>query len=148
MKLMNNVAFEGMIKVYEAKYDMRYRSTHLMLLRRGYELGFDISLYADPRFEDSQLNVIFEGLHKGLDVTFYADINMNSCQMGQLRDGLMKGLDVSIYADAKYPWYIMRFANECLLHGCNSAPLLDETLTLEQALAILNKLVPNWTTSK
>lgn len=61
MKLMNNVAFEGMIKVYEAKYNMSYRSTHLMLLRRGYELGFDISLYADPRFENEQLNIIFDG---------------------------------------------------------------------------------------
>ena len=145
MKLMNNLAFDSMIEYYETKYNMKHRATHLMLLKRGYELGFDISLYADPRFDDSQLNIIFEGLHKGLDVRLYANVDMNSCQMGQLRDGLMKGLDISVCADAKYPWHIMGCVKECLLHNCNPEPFLDETLTLEQALAILNKLIPNWT---
>ena len=144
MKLTNNLAFDSMIEYYETKYNMKYREMHLKLLRRGYELGFDISLYADPRFGDSQLNIIFEGLYKGLDVALYADINMNSCQMGQLRDGLKDGLDMSICADAKYPWHIMGCVKECLLHNCDPEPFLDETLTIEQSLATLNKLVPNW----
>ena len=145
MKLMNNLAFESMLKYYETKYDMKYRSTHLMLLRRGYELGFDISLYADPRFENSQLNIIFDGLYKGLDVRLYANINMDSFQMDELRDGLAEGLDMCACADAKFPWYIMRFTKEFLLRGCDPKPILDETLTFEQALEILNKLVPSWT---
>ena len=145
MKLMNNVAFEGMIKVYEAKYNMSYRSTHLMLLRRGYELGFDISLYADPRFENEQLNIIFDGLHKGLDVKLYANIEMDSFQMDEIRDGLKEGLDMSICADAKFPWYVMHFTRICLAHNCETKLILDETLTFEQATDIINRLIPDWT---
>lgn len=145
MKLMNNLAFESMIEYYESIYDMKYRSSHLMLLRRGYELGFDISLYADPRFEYSQLNIIFNGLYKGLDVRLYANADMDSFQMDELRDGLAEGLDMSVCANAKFPWYIMRFTREFLSHDRDPKPILDETLTFEQALEILNKLVPNWT---
>lgn len=144
MKLMNNLALESMIEYYEKKYNMKYRKMHLTLLRRGYELGFDISLYADPRFENEQLNSIFDGLYKGLDVRLYANIEMDSFQMDEIRDGLKEGLDASIYADAKYPWYVMRFTRICLAHDHGTALILDETLTFEQARDIINRLIPNW----
>lgn len=144
MKLMNNLAFDSMIEYYEKKYNMKYRKMHLTLLRRGYELGFDISLYADPRFENEQLNIIFDGLYKGLDARLYANVNMDSFQMDEIRDGLKEGLDASIYADAKYPWYVMRFTRICLAYEHDTTLILDETLTFEQARDIINRLVPDW----
>lgn len=144
MKLMNNLAFDSMIEYYEKKYNMKYSEIHLTLLRRGYELGFDISLYTDPRFENEQLNIIFDGLYKGLDVRLYANVNMDSFQMGEIRDGLKEGLDASIYADTKYPWYVMRFTRICLAYEHDTTLILDETLTFEQARDIINRLVPDW----
>lgn len=144
MKLMNNLALESMIEYYETKHNMKHRASHLTLLRRGYELGFEVSLYADPRFENSQLNIIFDGLYNGLDVRLYANIEMDSFQMDEIRDGLKEGLDMNICADAKFPWYIMRFTREFLSRDRDPEPILDETLTFEQALEILNKLIPNW----
>lgn len=144
MKLMNNLALESMIEYYEKKYNMKYREMHLILLRRGYELGFDISLYADPRFENEQLNNIFDGLYKGLDVRLYANIELDAFQMDEIRDGLKEGLDASIYADAKYPWYVMRFTRICLAYDHDTTLILDETLTFEQARDIINRLVPDW----
>ena len=144
MKLINNLALESMIEYYEKKYNMKYRKMHLTLLRRGYELGFDISLYADPRFENEQLNIIFDGLYKGLDARLYANVNMDSFQMDEIRDGLKEGLDASIYADAKYSWYVMRFTRICLAYDHDTALILDETLTFEQARDIINRLVPDW----
>lgn len=148
MKLINNLALESMIEYYEKKYNMKYRKMHLTLLRRGYELGFDISLYADPRFENEQLNIIFDGLYKCLDVRLYANIEIDTFQMDEIRDGLKEGLDASIYADVKYPWHVMHFTRICLEHNCDTKLMLDETLTFEQARDIMYKLVPNWTTSK
>lgn len=145
MKLMNNLAFESMIEYYESIHGTKYREMHLTLLRRGYELGFDISLYADPRFENEQLNIIFDGLHKGLDVKLYADIEMDSFQMDEIRDGLKEGLDMSVCSDAKFPWYVMHFTRICLAHNCETKLILDETLTFEQATDIINRLIPNWT---
>lgn len=144
MKLMNNLAFESMLEKYESIYDTKYREMHVTLLRRGYELGFDISLYADPRFENEQLNIIFDGLHKGLDVKLYANIEMDSFQMDEISDGLKEGLDMSVCADAKFPWYVMHFTRICLAHDRDITLILDETLTFEQAHDIMNKLVPNW----
>lgn len=144
MKLMNNLAFDSMIEYYEKKYNMKYSEIHLTLLRRGYELGFDISLYTDPRFENEQLNIIFDGLYKGLDVRLYANVNMDSFQMDEIRDGLKEGLDASIYADTKYPWYVMRFTRICLAYEHDTTLILDETLTFEQARDIINRLVPDW----
>ena len=144
MKLINNLALESMIEYYEKKYNMKYRKMHLTLLRRGYELGFDISLYADPRFENEQLNIIFDGLYKGLDARLCANVNMDSFQMDEIRDGLKEGLDASIYADAKYPWYVMRFTRICLAYDHDTALILDETLTFEQARDIINRVVPDW----
>lgn len=144
MKLINNLALESMIEYYEKKHNMKYRKMHLTLLRRGYELGFDISLYADPRFENEQLNMIFDGLYRGLDVRLYANVNMDSFQMDEIRDGLKEGLDASIYADAKYPWYVMRFTRICLAYEHDTTLILDETLTFEQARDVINRLVPNW----
>ena len=133
-----------MIEYYEKKYNMKYRKMHLTLLRRGYELGFDISLYADPRFENEQLNIIFDGLYKGLDARLYANVNMDSFQMDEIRDGLKEGLDASIYANAKYSWYVMRFTRICLAYDHDTTQILDETLTFEQARDIINRLVPDW----
>lgn len=144
MKLMNNLAFDSMIEYYEKKYNMKYSEIHLTLLRRGYELGFDISLYTDPRFENEQLNIIFDGLYKGLDVRLYVNVNMDSFQMDEIRDGLKEGLDASIYADTKYPWYVMRFTRICLAYEHDTTLILDETLTFEQARDIINRLVPDW----
>ena len=141
---MNNLAFDSMIEYYEKKYNMKYSEIHLTLLRRGYELGFDISLYTDPRFENEQLNIIFDGLYKGLDVRLYANVNMDSFQMDEIRDGLKEGLDASIYADTKYPWYVMRFTRICLAYEHDTTLILDETLTFEQARDIINRLVPDW----
>lgn len=144
MKLSNNLAFENMIKTYEAKYNKKYQATHVMLLKRGYELDLDISLYMDPRLQVNQLNIIFDGLTKGLNVKLYANIDMDAFQMDEIRDGLAEGLDMRVCADVKYPWYVMHFIRICLTHNQSFEQLLDETLTFEEALDITKKLVPNW----
>lgn len=115
MKLMNNIAFENMIKCYEEKYNTLYTTGHLEILRSDYEKGFDVSSFIDPRLTTRQLNMILDGLDHDLDVTLYANADMELNQMIEIKDGLEHGLDVSIYADSKYPWYVMRYAKKMFI---------------------------------
>ena len=143
MKLINNIAFENMIKYYEEKYNTTYTTGHLEILRSDYEKGFDVSSFIDPRLTTQQLNRIFDGLDHDLDVTLYANADMSVGQMNEIKEGLEKGLDVLIYADVKYPWYIMHFAKQCLLHNINPQLLLNEKLGYGEALELFMSLEPN-----
>lgn len=143
MKLVNNMAFENLIKYYEEKYNTVYTTGHLEILRSDYEKGFDVSPFIDPRLTIRQLNMILDGLDHDLDVTLYANADMEVTQMSEIKDGLEHGLDVSIYADSKYPWYVMRYAKKCLLYNWNSKPILNEKLDYREALDLFMTLEPN-----
>ena len=143
MKLINNIAFENMIRYYEAKYNTLYTTDHLEILRSDYEKGFDVSSFIDPRLTTRQLNMIFDGLDNDLDVTLYANVDMQASQMSEIKDGLEQGLDVRIYADSKYPWYVMRFARQCLLYNINPQLILNEKLDYTEALKLFGQLEMN-----
>ena len=96
MKLVNNIAFENMIKYYEEKYNTVYTTGHLEILRSDYEKGFDVSPFIDPRLTTRQLNMILDGLDHDLDVTLYANADTEVTQMSEIKDGLERGLDVRI----------------------------------------------------
>lgn len=143
MKLVNNIAFENMIKYYEEKYNTVYTTGHLEILRSDYEKGFDVSPFIDPRLTTRQLNMILDGLDHDLDVTLYANANMEVTQMSEIKDGLERGLDVRIYADSKYPWYIMKFAKQCLLYNINPQLILNEKLSYREACQLFAASEPN-----
>lgn len=143
MKLVNNMAFENMIKYYEEKYNTTYTTGHLEILRSDYEKGFDISSFIDPRLTTRQLGMIFDGLDNDLDVTLYANADMDVTQMSEIKVGLEQGLDVRIYADSKYPWYVMRFTRQCLLYNINPETMLNEKLGYIDALNLFAELEPN-----
>lgn len=143
MKLVNNMAFENLIKYYEEKYNTVYTTGHLEILRSDYEKGFDVSPFIDPRLTTRQLNMILDGLDHDLDVTLYANADMEVTQMSEIKDGLERGLDVRIYADSKYPWYVMRYAKKCLLYNWNPEPILNEKLDYREALDLSMTLEPS-----
>lgn len=143
MKLVNNIAFENMIKYYEEKYNTVYTTGHLEILRSDYEEGFDVSAFIDPRLTTRQLNMIFDGLDNDLDVALYANVDMAVTQMSEIKAGLEQGLDVRIYADSKYPWYVMRFAKQCLLYNINPQLILNEKLSYREACQLFATLEPN-----
>lgn len=64
-------------------------------------------------------------------------------QLDQILLGLESGLDVSIYADVKYPWYIMKFAKQCLLYNIKPEQILNEKLDYREALDLFMTLEPN-----
>ena len=143
MKLVNNMAFENLIKYYEEKYNTVYTTGHLEILRSDYEKGFDVSSFIDPRLTTRQLNMILDGLDHDLDVALYANADMEVAQMSEIKEGLEKHLDVRCYADAKYPWYVMRFAKQRLLHNIDPKPILNEKLDYREALDLFMTLDPN-----
>lgn len=143
MKLVNNIAFENMIKYYEEKYNTVYTTGHLEIVRSDYEKGFDVSPFIDPRLTTRQLNMILDGLDHDLDVTLYANADMEASQMSEIKDGLEQGLDVRIYADSNYPWYVMKFAKQCLLYNINPQLILNEKLGYQEALDLFMTLEPN-----
>lgn len=143
MKLVNNMAFENMIKYYEEKYNTVYTTGHLEILRSDYEKGFDISPFIDPRLTTRQLNMILDGLDHDLDVTLYANADMEVTQMIEIKEGLEHGLDVRIYADSKYPWYVMRYAKKCLLYNWNPEPILNEKLSYREACKLFAASEPS-----
>ena len=143
MKLVNNMTFENMIKYYEEKYNTVYTTGHLEILRSDYEKGFDVSSFIDPRLTTRQLNMIFNGLDHDLNVTLYANADMEVTQMSEIKEGLEQGLDVRLYADVKYPWYVMRFAKQCLLCNIDPEPILNEKLGYREALELFATLEPS-----
>ena len=143
MKLVNNIAFENMIKYYEEKYNTVYTTGHLEILRSDYEKGFDVSPFIDPRLTTRQLNMILDGLDHDLDVTLYTNADMEVAQMSEIKEGLEKCLDVRCYADAKYPWYIMKFAKQCLLYNINPQLILNEKLSYREACELFAASEPS-----
>lgn len=143
MKLVNNMAFENMIKYYEEKYNTVYTTGHLEILRSDYEKGFDVSSFIDPRLTTRQLNMILDGLDHDLDVTLYANVDMDVTQMSEIKEGLEQRLDVRCYADAKYPWYIMKFAKQCLLYNINPQLILNEKLSYREACKLFAASEPS-----
>ena len=71
MKLKNNLTFESFTQVYGD----RYNHEQLWWLRKGYDEGLDISLYANPNFEYEQMSYIRQGLENNVDISKYASTN-------------------------------------------------------------------------
>jgi hypothetical protein len=67
-------------------------------IRRGLELGLDVSWYSKPEFDANQMYEIRVGLMKGLEVKWYAKSELNANQMKEIAYWLEKGFNVSDYA--------------------------------------------------
>ena len=77
MKLENNLSFDSMLQKYEGQYNHE----QLYWLRRGYDNGLDISLYANPAFDSNQMCTIMHGLENGVDATLYAFVEYHNFMM-------------------------------------------------------------------
>ena len=77
MKLSNNLTFESFIQAYGDQYNHE----QLYWLRKGYDEGLDISLYANPAFDYYQMYTIMYGLENGVDATLYAFVEYNNFMM-------------------------------------------------------------------
>ena len=77
MKLKNNLTFESFIQAYGDQYNHE----QLWWLRKGYDEGLDISLYANPAFDSNQMHTITYGLQNGVDVTLYAFVEYHNFMM-------------------------------------------------------------------
>ena len=77
MKLKNNLTFESFIQAYGDQYD----HAQLWWLRKGYDEGLDISLYANPAFDSNQMHTIMYGLQNGVDATLYAFVEYHNFMM-------------------------------------------------------------------
>ena len=71
MKLSNNLSFESLIQTYEEQYEHRYSGYQLEELKRGYDGGLDISVYANPAFDRVQMSYVRQGLENNVDITKY-----------------------------------------------------------------------------
>lgn len=67
-------------------------------IRRGIELGLNVSQYTNPKFDEYQMYEIRICLKKGLDVSWYAKPELNANQMKEIAYWLEKGFNVSDYA--------------------------------------------------
>lgn len=77
MKLKNNLTFESFTQAYGDQYNYE----QLWWLRKGYDEGLDISLYANPAFDSNQMHTIMYGLQNGVDVTLYAFVEYHNFMM-------------------------------------------------------------------
>lgn len=75
MKLKNNLSFEAIIKTLEEKYAYKYDILRMKELKKGYEHGINIFLYANPDFEYEQMSYIRQGLENNVDINKYASTN-------------------------------------------------------------------------
>ena len=53
----------------------------LYWLRKGYDEGLDISLYANPAFNSNQMHTIMYGLENGVDAKLYAFVEYHNFMM-------------------------------------------------------------------
>lgn len=93
MKLKNNLTFESFIQVYGDQYNHE----QLYWLRRGYDNGLDISLYANPAFNSMQMHAIMYGLENGVDATLYAFVEYHNFMMQVIYHLLANGARFSKY---------------------------------------------------
>lgn len=77
MKLKNTLTFESFIQAYRDQYN----HAQLWWLRKGYDEGLDISLYANPAFDSNQMHTIMYGLQNGVDATLYAFVEYHNFMM-------------------------------------------------------------------
>ena len=77
MKLENNLSFDSVLQKYEGQYN----HAQLYWLRKGYDNGLDISLYANPAFNSNQMHTIMYGLENGVDATLYAFVEYHDFMM-------------------------------------------------------------------
>lgn len=81
MKLKNNLTFESFTQAYKDQYNHE----QLWWLRKGYDEGLDISLYANPAFNSNQMFQIMYGLESGIDANRYARTDIDYRNMEELR---------------------------------------------------------------
>lgn len=95
MKLKNNLTFESFTQAYEDQYNHE----QLWRLRKGYDEGLDISLYANPAFNSSQMHAIMYGLQNGVDATLYAFVEYHEFMMQVIYYLLANGARFDRYVD-------------------------------------------------
>lgn len=93
MKLENNLSFDSMLQKYEGQYN----DEQLYWLRRGYDNGLDISLYANPAFNSMQMHIIMYGLENGVDATLYAFVEYHNFMMQVIYHLLANGARFNKY---------------------------------------------------
>ena len=91
MKLTNNLSFESLIQMYEEQYEHRYDEYQLEELKRGYDIGLDISIYANTAFDRVQMSIIRLGLENNIDINKYAFVEYNYYVMETIYDLLNHG---------------------------------------------------------
>lgn len=91
MKLKANLSFKSLIQTYEDQYEHHYDEYQLRELKRGYDGGLDISIYANPEFDNVQMSCIRLGLDNDVDITKYAFVEYNYYLMETIYDLLNHG---------------------------------------------------------
>ena len=91
MRLKTNLSFESLIQTYEDQYEHRYSGYQLEELKRGYDSGLDISIYANPEFDNVQMSYIRLGLENNIDINKYAFVKYNYYVMETIYDLLNHG---------------------------------------------------------
>ena len=93
MKLKNNLTFESFTQTYRDQYDR----AQLWWLRKGYDEGLDISLYANPAFNSNQMFQIMYGLENNVDVSKYTFVEYNHVIMSVIYHLLKNGAHFNKY---------------------------------------------------
>lgn len=91
MRLKANLSFESLIQTYEDQYEHHYDEYQLRELKRGYDGGLDISIYANPKFDNVQMSYIRLGLENNIDINKYAFVEYNYYLMETIYDLLNHG---------------------------------------------------------
>lgn len=78
--------------------EMGYRQAQIDEIKRGYEAGVDVSVYAHSKFDWKQMRQLRLGLEDKLDVSIYNNPFFSAGQMQEIRLGLLEHVDVNSYA--------------------------------------------------
>lgn len=138
----------------------------MIQIRKGLELGLDVSLYCDPVFDSAQMSSIRQGLFLKQDASKYANskisdksmqiilhtmlagkdtsilcnLEYNSNQIQQLSEGLLLGLDIDKYSSPIIHEINMYYIKKCMLNNLDYTPFITEDMTSQVASKIYNQL--------
>lgn len=95
-----------------------YSSSQLREIRRGLELGLNVSIYADPALDPGQMEKIrrkeIARLGKALKLI---PEGVSKKQLKELVEGMSQGMDISTFNDPALSWSEMRDRRLCFLSG-------------------------------
>lgn len=137
MKLANNLQIEQLLDTDWANQFNKYQLRHI---RRGLDLGLEVSIYAKSKLSSEQMREIVNGLTQGFNMAKYASGDYSEGQISQIVFGLSEGLDVSEYDDVKMSARQMSAAKEFLKLGFDMNVYRNSDLRFEdnyKAAAIL-----------